>query len=100
MRPYTTPTHTFAFDVDTSLIKTLKCKYRQNGTDVLEKSTDDFTFDGYTASITLTQEDTALFGDNQLAQVQFHLLTDGGDALMSNTITINVFESFFNEVIS
>lgn len=42
MRPYTTPPHTFAFDVDTSLIKTLKCKCRQNGTDVLENVTNTF----------------------------------------------------------
>ena len=79
----TTPTHIFTLPFETTLVKGVKVTYAHNGDIVLEKETQDCKLEGNTVTLKLTQEETLLFENNQLVQVQIRLLLHNGDALCS-----------------
>lgn len=79
----TTPTHIFTLPFDTQAVKTVKVTYAHNGEIMLEKQTEDCTMQGNTVSVKLTQEETLLFDNNQLLQLQIRVLLYNGDALRS-----------------
>lgn len=82
----TTPTHLFNLPIDTALIDKIKITYAQNGVVVLTKEKEDCKFEGSTATVRLTQEDTLKF-DASRVQIQVRVLTTGGDAMASDIIT-------------
>lgn len=84
MRLGTTPKHTFTIPFDASLIKELKVTYAQSKKIVLEKYLDDFEVNGRELSITLTQEETFLFNEDIIVEIQARVLTLGGDVLVSD----------------
>lgn len=78
LRRGTTPyfTATILDDVDLSTIKTAWLTFKQNGTIVLDKVTEDLSINDKTISIRLSQEDTLAFVGGVSAYVQLRLLTD------------------------
>lgn len=90
MRRLTTPTHYFNFPIEIDTIKEILLTYAQHNEIVLNKTKEDFTFDGNTGSITLTQEETALFEaddscckDNAI-EIQLRVLTIDEKALATD----------------
>ena len=79
----TTPTHVFTLPFETALVKAVKVTYAHNGQIVLEKETVDCEMEGNDIKLKLTQEETLLFDNNQLVQIQVRVLTQDGDALRS-----------------
>jgi hypothetical protein len=83
MQRLSTPTHIFTLDIDTSLIKTLRIVYKQGEIVRLVKYGTDAKIEGNTVTLKLTQEETLLFGNNWLVDIQLRLLLKSGDALRS-----------------
>ena len=79
----TTPTHTFELPFETALIKSVRITYAHNKKPVLVKKTEQCVMEGSTVSVKLTQEDTLLFENNWLVEIQLQILTKDGDALRS-----------------
>lgn len=79
----TTPTHVFTLPFDTEAVKTVKVIYAYDGDVILEKETQDCIMESNTVSLNLTQEETILFENNQLIQVQLRVLLQDGKALRS-----------------
>lgn len=79
----TTPTHVFTLPFETALVKAVKVTYVHDGATVLVKENQDCTMEGSTVTVKLTQEETLLFENNQLVQIQLRVLLQNGDALRS-----------------
>ena len=92
MRRATTPLHKFTLPDDPSNYEKILITYKQNGSIVLEKTKDDLTFDGTTASVLLTQEETNLFDSRYVVQVQVRVLTTSDFAYTSQIFTFKVEE--------
>ena len=104
----TTPTHIFTFDdIDPSELNILNIYYAQQGNVLLEKHKNDCTFyqnnDGsYTASVTLSQEETKLFKarrDSDEFEIQVRVLTGGGKALATPKYRIPIHDVLNDEVL-
>ena len=80
----TTPTHTFTLPFDTGGIQALKVTYARDGEIVLTKEKANCVLEGDTVSVRLTQEETLLFDNRQLVQIQLRVLLENGDALCSD----------------
>ena len=79
----TTPLHLFKLPFDTSLVKSVKIIYSHDQTPVLVKETAHCTLDGNRITVKLTQEETFLFENNWLVEIQLRVLMENGDALRS-----------------
>ena len=99
MRIGTTPTHTFIFPFETSLIKELKITYAQKKKTVLVKYLDDCEISQNSVSVPLTQEDTFLFAENVNVEVQARVLTMQGDALASDIRIVTAGRCLDSEVL-
>ena len=100
MKQGTTPTHTFMLPFDTSIIKTVKVLYEQNGALILEKNKDDCVLEGETISLTMTQEDTFQFKDAKgFVYIQLRILTLEGVALASDLMATTVDRCLDKEVL-
>ena len=95
----TTPTHGFVLPFDTDMIQTIQIIYAQNDETVLTKGNDDCTFDGNTASVKLTQEETFLFTEDVPVEVQVRVLTTDGDAMASHVMRVHCDECLSDEVL-
>lgn len=93
----TTPTHTFNFPFETSLIDKLILTYKQNGKTIIEKTEADVEMDGTKVSVTFTQQETALFKAD-IAKVQMRVKS-GEKVMASNILTVNVNEVLNKEVL-
>lgn len=80
----TTPIHLFRLPFDASLIKSVKITYSHDKTPVLVKETEDCTLQSNIISVKLTQEETLLFENNWLVDIQLRVLLENGDALRSD----------------
>jgi hypothetical protein len=98
MRRGTTPTHTFSLPVPADEVASFRVIYNQNGKNVLTR--DDAELNGVTATLKLTQEETLRFISSVRVEIQVRLLTNDGDALASDVITINVDRLLENEVLA
>lgn len=85
----TTPTHMFKLPFDTAQIKSIKVTYAHDKIPVLTKLTEDCTLVDHTITLRLTQEDTLLFENNWLVEVQLRVLMQNGDALRSKVYCLN-----------
>lgn len=90
MIPATTPLHVFVLPFHTDLIKSVRVSYEQKGKIVLTKETGDFSKNESTLAVRLSQEETLLFSNVVQVRIQLHVLTTGGDALVSKIKTVPV----------
>lgn len=82
----TTPTNTFRTgDIDLSTADVVYITYKQRGKVVVEKTKTDCTFGENSVSVTLTQEDTLKFTENDVL-IQIRARFAGGRAIASNII--------------
>lgn len=95
----TTPTIEFELDFDTGLIQEIYATFKQNDSVVLEKSKDDFTFNGNTASITLTQEETLDFQCHNTLKVQLKIKFNDETVVATEPATFKIDECYKAEVI-
>lgn len=96
----TTPTHYFTLPFDTDKVKEIKIIYAQEEQIVLEKTIDDCTLEGNTASVKLTQEDTLLFDCHKFVQIQVRVLTKNDEAMASEIENVKVGKCLDNEVLT
>lgn len=86
----TTPTFTFTLPFDGSSITALNLCFAQRGEIVLEKNLDEFTIDGKTIQVDLSETETLLFDANK-GMVEMQLRAGCGDArLASNIMRVSV----------
>ena len=104
----TTPTHTFTFDkLDPRTFKVLNIYYAQQGVEILIKNKKDFTFSEketekgtvYSASVTLTQEDTLNFNCKHKVELQLRALTSDNKALATKKYELSVWDVINDEVL-
>lgn len=88
----TTPTHSFATDIDLSNATSLYITYWQRGKVLVEKTIDDVSFDYMRVLVRLSQEDTLLFNDRYEVSIQIRAKFGDGSAIASNVIRIPVCE--------
>lgn len=106
MTRLTTPRQEFQFDTDPSDFARIQITYNQDGNNILVKEKNDLTIeqteDGtWTASFTMTQEETALFDpDGDVVRCQTRILTTQGEALASDIATIKVKDVLNQEVLT
>ena len=79
----TTPTHIFTLPFDADLIQSLKITYAHDGEVILTKQMQDCSVGSNMIMLKLTQEESLLFGNNWLVDIQLRLLLNNGDALRS-----------------
>lgn len=99
MRRGTTPTYRFRLPVEQVNVKRLEITYIQGGKVILEKEKEDCTFEGNTALLKLTQEETFMFKEGSKVQIQVRLLTVDGTVMGSEVGIIEVKESLSAEVL-
>ena len=91
MRRYTTPKHIYNLPFSTSLIDKLRIVYAQNETIILSKEVTECQLEDNTVTLTLTQEETALFDcKKQFTEIQMHILTTSGQSLVSRPLKVSV----------
>lgn len=84
MVPGTTPLHIFTLPFNTDLIHSVRITYKQDKKIVLTKETTDILMNNNQMAVRLSQKETLLFANLVMVRVQLHVLTTGGDALVSN----------------
>ena len=90
MRRGTTPTNTFASDVDLTGAEVMYITYKQAGKTVIEKTLPDVTFGEDSFSVDLTQEETLRFNSQQEVEIQVRVKFMGDEAIASNIIKTTV----------
>lgn len=98
MRQGTTPTHTFQLPFEVQNADKLLITYAQRDEVVLQKNREDCTVDGKTVKTSLTQEETFQFDPKGSVQIQLRILTQAGDALVSDIMTVSVQRCLDGEV--
>lgn len=96
----TTPKHTFTIPFDTSTIDDVRIIYAQGDEQKFVKELADCTLDGNTISVTLTQEQTFLFTDDKLVQIQLRVKTNTGEILSSDVLVVFVGKCLDTEVMA
>lgn len=83
-----TVTNTFTLPCGSEDIAALYVTYQQNGVTVLEKTKEDCRFQGNTAILSLSQEDTLKFPlEEGVIRIQIRLRTVAGTAMKSAVMT-------------
>lgn len=83
-----TVTNTFSLPCGEEDIAVLYITYQQNDVTVLEKTKEDCSFEGTTAIVRLSQEDTLKFPqDDGQIRIQLRLRTIAGTAMKSAVLT-------------
>lgn len=103
----TTPTHTFTVPFDTEIIKSIEITYVQCDKIVLIKGTADcIIIDGHTIKTTLTQEETFLFDESSVIEIQLRVGVPSPDSdgkakiIKSNIVKVMATECLSDEVLS
>lgn len=99
----TTPTHTF--NVKSLLpdeIQTVQITYAQYGRNLIVKTNEDgaVKIDGTTASVDLTQEETLLFCESDLAEAHIRILTKNGKVPITDIFGVTVKRTLNDEVLT
>lgn len=82
----TTPTHSFQLPFDTSIIKTARFVYSQEGEVSIVKTGDDVTISQEDVATTLTQEDTYNLTPGVRVKLLLRILTKEGKAVTSDPV--------------
>ena len=95
-----TPTHEFTVPFETKSIEKLEISYAQNDIVLFTKHKEDCILDGYTVTLSLTQEETLLFdAEKRYVQIQMRVKTGGEEVSISEIITVEIKKALFDEVI-
>ena len=95
----TTPTHHFDLPFDASMVSAARVIYKQNGTEILRKETDDFKKEGNRISVTLSQEETFLFDWRCSVKCQLRVRDVSGKVMNTKTLIISTEECLDCEVL-
>lgn len=98
MRKGTTPTLTFRLPYEVEQLSDIKVTISQGGT-TLEKRLDDFKASDTTVYVTLTQDETFLFDDDSVADVQLRAVSTHGEALASKVFRVFIARCLDKEVL-
>ena len=100
MTGFTTPTYSYTLPVEKSLIKSIRLSFKQNEDEepILVKENDELMICDKTMSVKLTQEETGKFASG-IVKMQIHILTIGGDSLMSKVMTDHNEEALNKKVL-
>lgn len=112
MRRATTPVHTFEFPFSPQELTKILLTYSQDTEDgevILNKTKEDFTFDGNIGSVTLTQEETNLFeamcgchtscNNTPYVLIQIRAKTTNGQALATDVWRVPLKNVLNDEVL-
>ena len=111
MRRATTPVHSFTFPIDPENISKLLLTYAQHGEIVLNKTKEDFSFEGNVGTVTLTQEETNLFDDtpdcgefisgtnSPMVEIQLRGLTTNNQAIATDIWRVPLRKILNDEVL-
>lgn len=91
MRRGTTPTHTFNTDLDLTAAEVIYITYQQDCKN-LELTGDRITRDINKVIVTLTQEETLAFAEDQPVYIQIRARFGDGEAVASNIIKVDARE--------
>ena len=95
----TTTEHAFTIPIATSDIKEVKVTYTQGNSIVLSKKKNECELTDNTIVVSLSQEDTFKFDSSNHVKIQVRILTNTGQTLSSNIMTIGVGACLDNEVL-
>lgn len=99
MRKGSTPTHTFTLPPGMAeKVSAIEITYEQEEQTILQKREQDCTIDGDMVSVTLSQEETFLFKEDVIVQIQIRIKVDG-KVLPSNIMRVSCKECLSSEVI-
>ena len=98
MRKGTTPTLTFRLPYTVDQLSDIKVTIAQDDV-ILEKRLDDFKASDTTVYVTLTQDETFLFDDDSVAEVQLRAVSTHGEALASKVYNFFVGRCLDKEVL-
>lgn len=111
MRRATTPVHTFVFPFPPEDLAKILLTYAQDGCDggvILNKTEEDFVFEGNVGKVTLTQEETSSFiakcdccdcNDAPYVQIQIRAKTTNGQALSTDIWRVPLKDVLNDEVL-
>ncbi len=104
MRRGTTPTHEFEIIIDGTpldldLIDEVEIVYCQHGIEVLKKNKSMCSISGNIISVTLTQEETFLFTEFAVIEVQVRVLTNLGTVPACEILKLNCERCLSGEVL-
>lgn len=99
MRIGTTPTHVFCLPFTNELIAEAEITYKQGGKKVLQKHLEDCARNGKEISVTLTQDETFLFEETGVVEIQLRVLTASGAALASEIFRVSPERCLSDEVL-
>ena len=94
-----TPTHTFTLPIDVTDVKEVRILYGQNNTLVFKKLTEDCVLTDKQISVTLTQEDTFQFDEDEPVQIQVRVLTTDNKSLVSPIAKVSINQCLDDEVL-
>ena len=92
-----TPIHVFELPFETNLIEKVRVTYSQNRRPVLSK--EDFVFLEKSVEIKLSQEETLLFTNDRLVEIQLKVLFKDGTVQVSDIMEMACDRCLDNEVI-
>lgn len=95
----TTPEHEFVLPFEVSQIRELRVSYGQKGREVLVKYDEDCVFSGKSIKVKLTQEDTFLFNDRSVVEVQIKALKTNEEIYFGEGYTYRVKAILNNEIL-
>lgn len=99
MRQGATPKHTFTIPFDTKNVEKIRVYYKQGDELKLKKTEADATMDGNEISVKLTQEDTLSLDCDKKTLIQLRVVTNVGDAFVSDVFTVATGMCLENEVV-
>ena len=100
MRRLTTPKHIYNIPFDTALIDKVRIVYTQDEKIILCKELTECNCKDQTITVNLSQEETALFDcKKHYTEIQLHILTTGGESIVSNVVRVAVEKCLDTEVL-
>jgi hypothetical protein len=99
MRRGTTPTHTMTLPFNTDTIDKIRILYSQKDELILTKNTEDCTISGNIVTVSLTQEDTLLFKNDIIIEIQVRILFKDGTAAASDIFKTKADKLLEDEVL-
>ena len=102
MIPGSTPRNEFVLPLDEEMVKGFKeieITYVQNEKEILKKYKKDCEIDGSTVTVRLSQEDTFLFKNKVMVEIQIRCLDSNGEIHTSDIMRATCERCLSNEVL-
>lgn len=95
----TTPTHVFTLPIDVNTLEKIRVIYSQNGREIVTKTEGDCQLDGNKITVKLSQRETLGMKSTANVEIQLRVLTNGGDALASQIMSVTPVRCLSDEVL-